>query len=165
MKKALTLLLIAFIFCGMSLQADTQTNLETQIFIKSDGGRIQPGSPVTLCALVKNLGKEASVPGKIRLVFAFPKPLDTQANSKLFETEELALPSIPPGKDVVVTFKNTHQLPSLFDFIRNDWGMRQYHAFITIGKDTQLSGTRGLTFSAYYYEGPSIEIPVKVTAQ
>jgi len=169
MKKSISLFLFFFSFfiiCGMHLQADNdQTNLEAQIYIKSEGGRIQPGTPVTLCASVKNLGKQPSAQGTIQLQFAYPKPIDTQAKSLIFETEKAELPSIEPGKDLVITFKTPHQLPSLFDFIRNDWGMRQYHALITIGDKVQLAGTRGITFSAYYYEGPSHEIPVEVLAK
>ena len=147
------------------IQGMIHTNLEAQIAIQAEGGKIQPGTPVSLSATIKNIGEQTNAPGNIQLQFLFPKPLDKQPNSLIFETEKQPLPSIDPGKELVITFTTQHQLPSLFDFIRNDWGMRQYQALISIDNHPQIAGTLSVTFSAYYYQGPSQEIPVEVPAK
>ncbi len=126
--------------------------------------KIQPGTRMKLEALVRNVGDMANAPGTIHLRFALPKPLDKQKNSVLFETETVELPSIPPGQQVTISFKTPHQWPSLFDFIRNDWAMREYEAVVSIGDKAEVTGTRVISFSAYYYEGPSEQKAVKVSS-
>lgn len=164
--KILFSFFLSFCLCFIGdVRGTTHTNLEAQIVIQAEGGKIQPGAPVTLSATIRNIGEQANAPGDIQLQFQFPKPLDKQPGSLIFETEKQPLPSIEPGKEVVIIFTTQHQLPSLFDFIRHDWGMRQYQALVNVDNHVQIAGALSITFSAYYYQGPSQEIPVEVPAK
>jgi len=131
---------------------------------RENQGRIQPGTRVKLTATVKNMGDVPSAPGKIFLRFAFPKPLNREPTSVIFETDPEGLPSIPPGETLTINFKNVHQWPSLFDYIRHDWAMREYEAVVAIKDKEYITGTRAISFSAYYYEGHEEKEPVRVSS-
>lgn len=126
--------------------------------------KVQPGTKMQLRAIVKNEGNVPSKPGRIYLRFAFPKPLDKQENSVIFKTEVEDLPSLEPGEHITVNFSTLHNWPSIFDFIRNDWAMREYEAVTTIDHKELISGTRVISLSAYYYEGPASKKPVRVSS-
>lgn len=123
---------------------------------------IQPGSSVLLKTVVTNVGNKANAPGEIFIRFQFPEPLHHHSESLLFETEKQPLPSLLPGEQTEIPFAKLHVWPSLFDYIRDDWGMREYQVIAKVGEAEQKIGKLLITFSAYYYEGPSIEIPTPV---
>jgi len=125
--------------------------------------KVQPGHSVTIALLVENVGNSANPPAKVSIRFAFAKPLENEQNSILFETEQVDLTSIQPGSSIELTFGKTHQWPSLPDFIREDWGMREYQAILEIGERKELVGSLAITFSAYYYPGVRKELPIRIS--
>lgn len=143
-----------------------QTQINASPMQQSHGTseRVQPGTRMTLTAVVKNIGDIPSAPGKIFLRFCFPKPLDKQPASVIFNTETTDLPSIPPGDFITINFATPHQWPSLFDYIRNDWAMREYEAVVNVGGSEHVTGTRVISFSAHYYEGPAYEKSARVSS-
>lgn len=166
--RYLTTVLLFLVCASLSAEEETQAILQAEITaipFHSYGSlpdRIQPGSQVKLGARVKNIGTAENAPGTMMIRFAFAHPLDAHADSLKFETEKVALPSIAPGEEFVVTFSKMHRWPSLFDFIREDWAMRQYEAVATVNELDHVIGARSVTFSAYYYEGPIKKQPKKL---
>lgn len=132
--------------------------------VAKDPEKMMPGSIVKIKARIKNVGSSPSAPGVLSVRFALPSPLDTQKNSVLFQTEQIAIPSLAPGMTETFAFQTPHQWPTLYDFIRYDWGLRQYQAILHVGDVEAIAGTAAITFSAYYYEGPAREVPVPVPA-
>ncbi len=126
-------------------------------------GKIQPGTPVKIFVTVENKGQQASPSGQLYVRYAFAQPLDQEAISVIFETEKKRLPSIEPGKMVEIAFDTPHQIPSLLDFIRYDWSIREYQAMAIINQDEYVIGTLAITFSAYYYPGIKKEFPTKLS--
>jgi hypothetical protein len=124
--------------------------------------KVQPGTGVKLSVVVDNKGDVASPSGKIYIRYAFAKPLDNEEKSIVFQTEDQELPSIEPGKTVDINFKTPHQWPSLMDYIRNDWLMREYQAIAVINNVEKTIGTLAITFSAYYYPGIKKEFPTPI---
>jgi hypothetical protein len=131
---------------------------------KDNQGRIQPGSEVKLSVVINNVGDVPSAPGKVQLRYSFPKQMFREAGSVIFETEFENLPSIPPGGVMTVNFQKNHQWPSLFDYIRNDWAMREYQAILAINGEKFIAATRAVSFSAYYYVGQEEKGPVRVSS-
>lgn len=125
--------------------------------------KIQPGTAVKLIVTVENKGLQESPPGELYIRYAFAHPLENERASVLFETEKKPLPSIEPGKTVEIAFDAPHQIPSLMDFVRYDWSLREYQAIAVVNKTEYLIGTLAITFSAYYYPGIKKEFPVKVS--
>lgn len=115
--------------------------------------RIQPGTAVKLALTVQNKGKNPSKAGEVFIRYAFAKPLDKQPNSTLFQTEKAPLPSIAPGESITIDFKTEHRWPSLLDFVRDDWLMREYQAFVQTDKGEKMIGALAINVSAYYYPG------------
>lgn len=113
-------------------------------------GKIQPGTSVKLSVVVENKGPYASKGGELYVRYAFAKPLDQENKSLIFETEKENLPVIEPGQQVTIEFKTPHLLPAVFDFVREDWLLREYQAIAKIDQKEKLLGTLALTFSAYY---------------
>lgn len=120
-------------------------------------GKIQPGSKIKLAATVQNKGTAPNAPGKIFVRFVFPEPLANQPGSLVLQTESIDVPSITPGQEVALSFPTDQNWPSLFDFIKNDWGMRQLQAVMVVEGSEKVLGSLSVLFSAYYYEGPSQE--------
>ena len=116
-------------------------------------GKIQPGTPVKLKLAVENQGEKVSPAGVVFIRFAYAHPLENENNSVIFETEKKPLPVIKPGEKLEVEFESTHQIPSLLDFVRYDWPIREYQAIAVINKQENPIGTHAITFSAYYYPG------------
>lgn len=141
--------------------AQLQAKVKVQLLVPSEEAqrKIQPGSPIQLSATVKNVGDKTNIPGKIFVRFAFQKPLDHQVNSIIFETENKLLPSIDPGKSVEVIFDKTHKWPSFFDYIRNEWNMREYEVVAVINNKSEIIGRASISVSAHHYQGPEEEIP------
>ena len=164
------LFLILFVFPSIfSIHAEallqTSINAIPQNNPHSTREHVQPGTVMQLQASVKNVGNAPSQAGLIKIQYAFPKPLNTQDNSVIFETETANLPSIAPGQQISFLFKKKHQWPTLFNFIRNDWALREYQAIATIDNRTQVIGTLMVAFSAYYYEGSASNKPVEVSSR
>ena len=124
--------------------------------------KIQPGTAVKLSVLVQNKGLQPSPKGEIFLRYAFARPLHNEEASLIFETEEVPLPAIDPGKSIELNFSAPHRLPSLLDFVRDDWSMREYQAIAVFGKEEKMIATLAVTFSAYYYPGIRKEFPTKI---
>ena len=166
MKRTWISLLIILVSL-FSAEAQAETILEGVIQVtatvpsKEAPEKIQPGSPMIIKLIVKNIGKEASPAGKVSVRYVFAPPLDSHPESLLFQSEQLDLPSLSEGKEIAFTFSKTHTWPSIFDFIRQDWGMRQYQAVVHTDAD-RIIGTTHIAFSCYYYQGPSIETPVDI---
>lgn len=125
-------------------------------------GKVQPGTMMLLSATLKNVGDVPSAPGTAAIRFALPAPLDKQPGSVLFETESEGVPSLMPGQALTINFSARHLWPSLFDFVRNDWAMREYEAVVTVGNEEYVTGTLPISFSAFYYEGPGQEQAARV---
>lgn len=165
-------LLLPFIFA--TLHADTPQEAVLQATLTviptphraettiENYGKIQPGSKIKLAATVQNIGTAPNTPGKMSIRFVFPEPLADQPNSLLFQTDQFDVPSITPGQEVVLNFPTDLNWPSLYDFIRHDWGMRQFQAVMKIDGVEKPLGTLSIVFSAYYYEGPTKEITTHV---
>jgi len=145
---------------GAALQAIIQANPVPAS--PENAEKIYPGTSIKLTATINNLGTKRSAPGKAFIQFSFPKPLDTHEKSLLFQTEEVTLPSIPPKGSVELTFSTTHRWPTLFDFVRDDWGMRSYQLRANINEVEKVLGTLAISFSAYYYATPAHPLPTSM---
>lgn len=151
--------------CAENALLHTSINAIPQNNPHSTREHVQPGTVIQLQASVKNVGNAPSEAGEMQIRFAFPKPLDKQQNSVIFKTETVHLPSIAPGEQVSLLFKEKHQWPTLFNFIRSDWAMREYQAVATIDREEKVVGSMMIAFSAYYYEGASSDRPVAVSSR
>lgn len=125
-------------------------------------GKIQPGTQVKISVEVENKGGKVSPAGQIYVRYAFSQPLEHEKSSILFETEKKSLTSIEPGKKIEIAFDTPHLIPSLLDFVRDDWSIREYQAIALIDKQEHIIGTLALTFSAYYYPGIKKELPAEI---
>lgn len=169
---ALGLLLLARLGHSQTLAVDAkQTILQGAIHVEpskplanDQSEKIQPGTPVKLAVTVENRGQQPSSAGQLFLRYAFAKPLHNEATSVIFETEKQPLPAIAPGQKIEIDFDSPHQLPSLLDFVRDDWSLREYQAVAVFGHEEKVIGTLAITFSAYYYPGIHKELSVKVPA-
>ena len=166
----IVLLLIARVGYGQMLSPPAEAILQgsiqilpTQPVAGDQSIKIQPGTPVKLSLIVENKGSKTSPAGEAFVRFAFAKPLDREPGSLLFETKAVALPSIEPGKQIELALFPEHNWPSLFDFVKYDWSMREYQAFVKIDDKEHLVGTMAITFSAYYYPGVRKEMPYEVS--
>lgn len=127
--------------------------------------KILPGSSIDIKAIVKNSGKVPSRPAKLQVRYALPKPLQKNPKSILFETEIVNLPKIEPGQEHSITFETQHLIPTVGDYIKYDWPMRQYQVVLLDGEKDEkeyILGTLAISISAYYYEGPakSVRVPI-----
>lgn len=138
------------------------TLLPTRGAPQDDGAKIQPGTAVKINVRVDNKGAVKSPSGELYIRYALAHPLHKNETSITFQTEKKKLPAIESGTFVNIAFDTPHQIPSLLDFVRDDWSLREYQAIALIdGKET-LIGTLAITFSAYYYPGLKKEIPAIV---
>jgi hypothetical protein len=155
-------ILLFCVFCFANVSASTlQSTINLTPMRPSMGqqGKIIPSTNVALSAVVRNVGEEASPAGEIFVRFAFRPPHENEPNSVLFETERVELPALAAGEEKAITFNKNHLLPTVFDFVRYDWAMREYEAIIEINGKQAITGTRALAFTAYYYEGASASQP------
>lgn len=127
--------------------------------------KISPGTPISLKAKVKNVGTQRSASGEIYVRFAFLPPLDTYPKSSLFQTEKVSLPSIDPFKEVEINFETRHQWPSFFDYIREDWPMRQYEAVVIVSGQEHVIGRVAVGVTASYYQGHMDVTPKAVPSE
>lgn len=165
-----TLLLLARIGYGQTqatpnkhviLQGSIQIQ-PTKVLPNSQVGQIQPGTPVKIAVTVENKGEQKSSAGELFVHYAYAHPLEKEKTSLIFETEKKELPSIEPGKKIEIAFDTPHQIPSLLDFVRDDWSLREYQATALINQKEYLLGTLAITFSAYYYPGMKKEFPTQI---
>lgn len=127
-----------------------------------DTGKIQPGIPIKIIVSLANMGGEMSLPGTLYVRYGFAPPLEKEAKSILFETEKKSFSPIEPGKTVDIIFDTPHSTPSLLDFVRGDWPIREYQAIAIIDGKEHMLGSLAITFSAYYYPGIKKEFPTVV---
>ena len=174
LKKKIKILLIVFQVCCYADGGDYDYNVRGALLQAKisavpleqstrQPGKIQPGTKMKISAVITNVGDQPNAPGKFFVRFAYPKPLDKQPNSLLYQSETVALPAIDPGDHLNIVFSQYHLWPSMFDFIRQDWSMREYEGIVLIGSREHLVGSRGIAFTAFYYEGPPKEQAAKVS--
>jgi len=113
-------------------------------------GSIMPGSTVKVGAIVKNTGDQENKRGQIYIRYAFADPLHKEPNSIVFETEKEDLPAILPDHTSVITFSKTHTWPSVFDYLRDDWNMRQYQVVVVVDGQESVIGHSTIAVSASY---------------
>lgn len=167
----ITLFLIARIGYGQAqIEANKNIVLQGSIHIEpakeifgNEHGKIQPGTGVKVIVTVENKGQQASSAGELFVRYAFAHPLHEETGSVIFETEKKKLPIIEPGKKIDVVFDKNHQIPSLLDFVRYDWSIREYQAIAVINHEEYMIGTLAITFSAYYYPGIKKEFPTHIS--
>lgn len=128
---------------------------------KEDTQKIQPGTPLKLSVEIENIGTQKSVPSEIFIRYALAHPLENQKGSRLYESEKKELPSIDPKEKIKISFSNPHLTPTLTDFIKYDWPLREYQLILVAQGEEKIIGTLPLTFSAYYYGGIKKEYPQK----
>lgn len=165
MRSNMRYLLTAVILCLSSVvyaETNSASLLATVQFVSDTPEKFQVGSSLGFKCKVKNLGMKSSPEGKLWIQFQYPKPLDTQPDSQLFKTEIVDIPSIQPGEQFIAQFKATQVLPNLFDFVKKDWGMREYEVVFQREEKDYIIGSARLTFSGYYYEAPKRRNPVTV---
>lgn len=126
---------------------------------QDDTGKIQPGTAVKISVSIENRSQQVSPAGQLYVRYAFAPPLEGEKASVIFETEKKSLPSIEPGKKIEIAFDALHETPSLLDFVRYDWSIREYQAIAIINQHEYNVGNLAITFSAYYYPGIRKEIP------
>jgi hypothetical protein len=146
---------------GDSTSAILQGTIRIQPVVGGNQERIQPGTPVKFKVMVENKGEQASPSGQIFLRYAFAKPMQNETGSIIFESEKKDLPSIEAGKEIEMSFDLAQELPSISDFVRDDWALREYQAVVEIYKESRIIGTLALTFSAYYYPGITKQFSAK----
>lgn len=173
-SMALFFVVISFLWMGITYSQNTLTTTETTVLQSEvvveptrpleEPTKIQPGTPVKLKLIVENKGSKPSASGDVFIQFGYAKPLDNQPKSVIFETEKTTLPSIEPGQKKEIVFASTHTWPTLFDFVRFDWSLREYKAIAIIENEEKILGTLAITVSAYYYPGVKKEFPSEVPA-
>lgn len=136
--------------------------LETANSFMDMQGNLQPGMPAIVKTSIKNIGDASNAEGEVLIRFTLPKQLTKLGSHILFETEKELLPRLDPGKETEIVFKTPQQLPSLIDFLKNDWSMHLYEAVVRFGEKEFVIGTGTITFSAHYYLGPSKVLPTLV---
>lgn len=138
---------------GEALTADIVLNpdQESASHVHDKQMKFQPVFPVYISAVVKNGGTVPSEPTTFFVRYAYPYPYQGALHSVLFETEKVELPQIKAGEEVKIAFKKAHYLPTIADFVRHEWPMRQYQAVFGNGDQETIRGTLALTYSAYYY--------------
>lgn len=124
-------------------------------------GQIQSGIEVAVQLKVKNEGQLPSQPGTVFVQYHVPSGLALHHLKPLFETEVLPLASLNPGEEKTIQFAKKQRMPTLYDFIRDDWGKREYQAIAQFKHTQKNLGILSLTFSAYYYEAP---VPMSLAA-
>lgn len=153
---------------GQSVQQTEKPMLSGTIEIQSNEGKvqayqkIQPGTPIKFELNIENKGEGITPEGEVYIRYAFIKQLEHEPNNIVFQTEKVPVPSLKQGQNISIKFETSQQLPSLVDFIRYDYPMREYQAYFIKNDKEYLIGKLILTFSAYYYPSLRHEIPVVV---
>lgn len=116
-----------------------------------DPTKIQPGTPVKIALKIENKGKVPIPAGTAYVRFAFIQPLHNRHDSVLFRTDTVEVAAMAPGEVRDLLFTPHHLIPSVIDFVRSDWLMRQYEAVYVVDGNEYLIATMPITFSVYYY--------------
>ena len=151
----LSALLPLFIHAS-DLKSSNETSMTADIFLTQEGAatdkpKFQPVFPVQISTTVVNKGATASKPMKLLVRYAYPQPYQHSPDSILFETEVINLPVLQSGEESKIQFAKSQPLPTISDFVHNDWPMRQYQAVVVTDGKEEVVGTLALTYSAYYY--------------
>ncbi|MBA2728240.1 MAG: hypothetical protein H0U49_08740 [Parachlamydiaceae bacterium] len=140
-----------------NLDSRNENPITADIVLSQEGAprdkqmKFQPVFPVKITSTISNHSSVSSKPTKLLVRYAYPQPYHNSTGSLIFETEAVDIPVLQPGEEKNVQFAKGHQLPTISDFVLNDWAMRQYQAItVTDGKEIVV-GTLALTYSAYYY--------------
>lgn len=148
-KFIFTLLLSFLVFIGVGYAYQEPALLDGELLLSPD--MILPGTSVNFTFKVRNVGSTPSPQGEIAVRYALIHPLSQHPKNILFTTEKQPFPSIDPEKEIVITFTTPQKLPSVIDFVREDWLLYEYQVvFIADGKEKVLM-TLPLTFSVHYY--------------
>lgn len=160
---------LCLLVCHTLCAEDSRTGPRLQAVVitsspipEQDLQKIPCGTPLKLSVKVKNVGTAASAAGSIYVRYSFPEPLDQHRTSTVFQTEKMALPSLSPGQETEISFTQNHRLPSVSDYFKEDWPMRQYEARVIIRGKEETIGRAALSISAHYYQGPTHMIPKQV---
>lgn len=161
MKKIIPVFCFLLVAIGLvkafasSSEADLRGTLLLELTNGQSPEKLSPGNRITPKAQIRNSGKQTSLPGAVFVRFAYPAPFEKEKGSVLYLSETTAIPALEPGKDHTLSFSTPQQLPTLYEFVRDDWGMRKYEVvYVQDGKETIIADLP-LTFSAYYYTGPN----------
>lgn len=160
LNKFLSLALTFITLSTLSAAAPTP-KIQGTLNIKPE--KIQPGTPIEFSIHLENKGDAPTPEGEVFVRFALIKPIANNAKGILFETEKEKIPSIAPGKELHVVFKSSHHLPTVIDFVREDWLLHEYQGVLLVnGKETVIT-TLPLTCSVHYYpvfkqKTPTVEI-------
>jgi hypothetical protein len=156
-----------FFVLSLSVYATEETSLQAKLLTTQETSQVKitPGNPMKIIAVVKNSGQFTSGKAKLFIRFVFPEPLEKEPNSLLFVSDKLPIPPLLPGQEIAIPFNFSRNWPSLFDFVRYDWGVRQFQAVLVADSKESVIGTLSIVFSAYYYDGPSKEIPQKIPSK
>lgn len=163
-------IVIAFglLFCSLNVYANQEPILQATIDLKPSRNRqegvkqLQPSSFVYLESNIKNIGNYPSEEGAVFIRFTLPPPLASFGKGVSFMTENGVLPSIKPGEDVMIAFKEPQQLPDMGDFLRHDWPKHRYETVAVFQGKEYVIGTDTITFSAHFYLGPNKPLPTPV---
>lgn len=152
MKKLITLLLFT-----LSLPLFGESILQGNIIITpqndDSSSKIRPGTYVALSVEIENVGRDTSSDGTIFIRFAFPNTGPNRNPGELFRTEQKAFPKLQPGEKVLITFSEQHRWPTIEEFIRSNWGRRQYQARATIGEVSHTLSSAAIGYDVHYYPG------------
>lgn len=142
-----------FAFLSTAFANESASILQGSIhLIPSDPtGKIYPENDLKLAATIENVGTKASPSGTAYLRFALIAPLENQKDSVLFETEKKPFSSILPQQKIEIAFDAMQKIPSILDYVRNDWFLREYQLIVGIEGKEMVIATLAFTFSAYYY--------------
>jgi hypothetical protein len=149
MKFLFTFLISLLVFFGVGYANAAPSVLEGQLKLNPDP--ILPGTPVYFTFEVQNIGSTPSPAGELTINYALIEHLQHPITSPLFTSEKQSLSSTEPGKKTSVTFTTPHRLPSVLDFVRDDWLLYEYQVVFTSKGKEHLLMTLPLTFSVHYY--------------
>lgn len=154
MKNYFALLLLPLMLSAEDL--DVKSLLKAEISLAQSETadkqmKFQPVFPVIINVSVKNESASTSDPATIIVRYAYPQPYQSYFDSSIFETEAIEIPILRSGEERSFEFQKKHTLPTITDFVRQNWPMRQYQAVVSEGEKEQIIGTLTLTYSAYYY--------------
>ncbi len=156
MMTRIYVMLIFFLNLYSSASAITEVKAEILLcqgqLLSAKQCQFQPVFPVQIAVNVKNIGNAVSEPMQLFVRYAYPQPYHLTNDSILFQTESLEVPPLQPGEAKVISFTKSHALPTIDDFVRHYWAMREYQAVAAgLQAEDEIIGRVNLTYSAYYY--------------
>lgn len=161
MRKFLLSLLFAIV--GLADAVTPPPALEGKMIFSTQGDApLLPGVPVIFRARFKNPSNHASPAGRVMIRHCFVPPFQAAEKSCTFSTETQPLPSLNPGEEKELFFATTQTLPTISDFLRNNFGMRHYELLFTAnGQSTpHLVQAVSLTHSVVYYPAVEQDFPL-----